>query len=399
MQSCPNPKNGHTGPLTGAVSKGPKHHSTVVTLPPVALALPQEPPRAHGPPSPARGSAGVPGPPRSASSGSPCKQVPWCMSPLSPARASVQHLAPQSPAMLAAKNPTSEWNTISEEKCDTTGLLAIGKVLSQSVLGLDHQPIDQQHDDDVVVPKVEPIDDDQQPQSYYTLKVDMASEEEGNSISVTGDSDDGLHQTIDLSTKPRERLEVTTTVYCTPNTPVNNNNNTINYNINIDGDKIVMKGSAKRKKPNPMQIVSAKKSKIQEENEDVSGNDDDNNVVAVVVDDDDDDCKENVEEPTMKTMMTAIATIPSTSDESEPMPVTAVIRKNSIKSMEGKSEQEKLDECMTEEILRSVLTDESDGDDMITEAFVKKKGITKKTKKGRKDRKNGGNKKEMTGEL
>jgi len=321
------------------------------------------------------------------------------MSPLSPARASVQHLAPQSPAMLAAKNPTSEWNTISEEKCDTTGLLAIGKVLSQSVLGLDHQPIDQQHDDDVVVPKVEPIDDDQQPQSYYTLKVDMASEEEGNSISVTGDSDDGLHQTIDLSTKPRERLEVTTTVYCTPNTPVNNNNNTINYNINIDGDKIVMKGSAKRKKPNPMQIVSAKKSKIQEENEDVSGNDDDNNVVAVVVDDDDDDCKENVEEPTMKTMMTAIATIPSTSDESEPMPVTAVIRKNSIKSMEGKSEQEKLDECMTEEILRSVLTDESDGDDMITEAFVKKKGITKKTKKGRKDRKNGGNKKEMTGEL
>lgn len=229
----------------------------------------------------------------------------------------------------------------------------------------------------------------------------MASEEEGNSVSATGDSDDGLHRTIDLSTKPRERLEVTTTVYCTPNTPVNNNNNTINYNINIDGDKIVMKGSAKRKKPNPMQIVSAKKSKIQEENEDVSGNDDENEVVAVIVDDDDDDndYKENVEESTVKTMMTAIATIPPTSAESEPMPVTAVIRKNSIKSTEGKSEQEKLDECMTEEILRAVLTDESDGDDMITEAFVKKKGVTKKTKKGRKDRKNGGNKKEMTGEL
>jgi hypothetical protein len=314
--------------------------------------------------------------------------------------------------MLAAKNPTSEWNTISEEKCDTTGLLAIGKVLSQSVLGLD-QPIDHQHDNDVVVPKVEPIDDDQQPQSYYTLKVDMASEEEGNSVSATDDNDDGLHQTIDLSTKSRERLEVTTTVYCTPNTPVNNNNNTINnnnngyYNINIDGDKIVMKGSAKRKKPNPMQIVLAKKSKIQEENEDVSGNDYDDDVVAVVVDDDDDnnndDCKENVEEPSMKTAMTTIATTPPTSAEDEPTLVTvanltAVIRKNSIKSTEVKSEQEKLDECMTEEILRSVLTDESDGDDMITEAFVKKKGVTKKTKKGRKDRKNGGNKKEMTGE-
>jgi len=329
------------------------------------------------------------------------------MSPLSPARASVQHLAPQSPAMLAAKNPTSEWNNIvAEEKCDTTGLLAIGKVLSQSVLGLD-QPIDHH---EVVVPKVEPIDDEQQPQSYFMLKVDMASEEDCDSASAA-DDDGGLHQTIDLSTKSRERLEVTTTVYCNP--PVNNNdtinnNNTISnnnnsyYNINVDSEKIVMKGSAKRKKPNPMQIVLAKKSKIQEETEDMSGNDGDE-VVAVVVREDDDDCKENVEETTMATttmmVMTATATTPLTSTEDEPVqPVTAINRKNSIKSTEVKSDQEKLDECMTEEILRSVLTDESDGDDMITEAFVKKKGVSKKTKKGRKDRKNGGNKKEMTGE-
>jgi len=98
--------------------------------------------------------------------------------------------------------------------------------------------------------------------------------------------------------------------------------------------------------------------------------------------------------------MTATTTTPLTLTEDEPVqPATAVNRKNSIKSTEVKSDQEKLDECMTEEILRSVLTDESDGDDMITEAFVKKKGVSKKTKKGRKDRKNGGNKKEMTGEL
>ncbi|KAJ9598117.1 hypothetical protein L9F63_026779, partial [Diploptera punctata] len=45
MQSCP--KNVHTGPLTGDV----------------ALALPLEPPGALGPPSPARGSAGMPPPP------------------------------------------------------------------------------------------------------------------------------------------------------------------------------------------------------------------------------------------------------------------------------------------------------------------------------------------------
>lgn len=238
----------------------------------------------------------------------------------------------------------------------------------------------------------------------------MASEEDGDSAS-TADDDGGLHQTIDLSTKPRERLEVTTTVYCNPpvnnndtinnNNTISNNNNNSYYNINVDSEKIVMKGSAKRKKPNPMQIVLAKKSKIQEETEDVSGNGDDG-VVAVVVREDDDDCKENVEETTMATttmmVMTAIATTPLTSTEDEPaQPVTAVNRKNSIKSTEVKSDQEKLDECMTEEILRSVLTDESDGDDMITEAFVKKKGVSKKTKKGRKDRKNGGNKKEMTG--
>lgn len=214
----------------------------------------------------------------------------------------------------------------------------------------------------------------------------MASED-GDSASV---GDDDGHQTIDLSTKPRESLEVTTTVCCTSpvnNNTINNNNNSY-YNINVDGDKIV-KGSAKRKKPNPMQIVLAKKSKIQEEIEDVCNVDD---TVAVTVDD---DCKENIDETTM-TAANATTTVSTTSTEDEPVPVT-VNRKNSIKSTEVKSEQEKLDECMTEEILRSVLTDESDGD-MITEAFVKKKGVTKKSKKGRKDRKNGGNKKEMTGE-
>lgn len=238
----------------------------------------------------------------------------------------------------------------------------------------------------------------------------MASEGDGDSASAA-DDDGGLHQTIDLSTKSRERLEVTTTVYCNPpvnnndtinnNTISNNNNNNNNsyYNINVDGDKIVMKGSAKRKKPNPMQIVLAKKSKIQEEIEDVDGNGDDD-AVAVVVREDGDDCKENVEETTLTTSTPMTMSTPPTLIEDEPtvQPISAVNRKNSIKSTELKSEQEKLDECMTEEILRSVLTDESDGDDMITEAFVKKKGVSKKTKKGRKDRKNGGNKKEMTGE-
>lgn len=75
MQSCP--KNVHTGPLTGD-GKGP-HITTKqqqpqpvqesgasfhqLPLPPVALALPLEPPGALGPPSPARGSAGMPPPP------------------------------------------------------------------------------------------------------------------------------------------------------------------------------------------------------------------------------------------------------------------------------------------------------------------------------------------------
>ena len=74
MQSCP--KNVHTGPLTGD-GKGPhiagKQQQQPVQdsgasfhqrpLPPVALALPLEPPGALGPPSPARGSAGMPPPP------------------------------------------------------------------------------------------------------------------------------------------------------------------------------------------------------------------------------------------------------------------------------------------------------------------------------------------------
>lgn len=290
----------------------------------------------------------------------------------------MQHLAPQSPAMLAAKNPTSEWNTCTEEKCDTTGLLAIGKVFSQSVIGLDHQSIDQHHD---IVPKIEPIDDELS-QTYYNLKVGMASENDDGSASEVDNDDD--HQTIDLSTKPRERLEAITTVCC--NTPVNNNNNnniSVNNN-NSDGEKIV-KGSAKRKKPNPVQIVLAKKlKKIQEENEDVSGS---SEVTAAIIVD---ETKENKIESTAVTAITLL----TVAGDDEPI----VNRKNSIKSItDVRSEQEKLEESLTEEILRSVLTDDSDGDEMITEAFVKKKGMAKKTKKGRKDRKNGGNKKEMTG--
>lgn len=64
MQSCP--KNGLTGPLTGD-SKRSNILSIAkesVPLPPVAsLALPLEPASATGPPSPARGSAGMPPPP------------------------------------------------------------------------------------------------------------------------------------------------------------------------------------------------------------------------------------------------------------------------------------------------------------------------------------------------
>lgn len=340
----------------------------------------------------------------------------------------MQHLAPQSPAMLAAKNPTSEWNT-SEEKCDTTGLLAIGKVLSQAVISLDHQPID--HRD--VVPKIEPIDDEPS-QSYYTLKVDMASENDETASAVDEDDDaiDGEQHTIDLSTKPRERPEAITTGYC--NTPVNNNNiinNNNNIHNNSDGDRIV-KGSAKRKKPNPMQIVSAKKPKIREENDDFGsetyngvcssgtravdvaiedvgskGQDGGTGAVVVVVD----DGRENDEQESTTTTATTSAITTTTINTvstntnvsavtvttNEDKSVATVKRKNSIKSVDAKSEQEKLDECMTDEILRSVLTDDSDCDDMITEAFVKKKGMPKKTKKGKKDRKNGGNKKEMTG--
>lgn len=63
MQSCP--KNVLTGPLTGD-SKRSNISSIAkesVPLPPVALALPLEPASATGPPSPARGSAGMPPPP------------------------------------------------------------------------------------------------------------------------------------------------------------------------------------------------------------------------------------------------------------------------------------------------------------------------------------------------
>lgn len=57
LNTCP--KNGHTGPLTGE-SKRSNISKDSKPLPPVALALPLEPVSATGPPSPARGSAGMP---------------------------------------------------------------------------------------------------------------------------------------------------------------------------------------------------------------------------------------------------------------------------------------------------------------------------------------------------
>ncbi|XP_072391722.1 uncharacterized protein Hers [Diabrotica undecimpunctata] len=63
MQSCP--KNVLTGPLTGNCKRS--NMSSIskdsMPLPPVAIMLPLEPASATGPPSPARGSAGMPPPP------------------------------------------------------------------------------------------------------------------------------------------------------------------------------------------------------------------------------------------------------------------------------------------------------------------------------------------------
>lgn len=99
MQSCP--KNVHTGPLTGASKGSMKNHQT---LPPVALALPLEPPGALGPPSPARGSAGMPPPP--------------------------------SPALATARNPPQSPPT--KPLSDQIGLLAIGRAVTDAVMLADH---------------------------------------------------------------------------------------------------------------------------------------------------------------------------------------------------------------------------------------------------------------------
>lgn len=63
MQSCP--KNVLTGPLTGDSKRSnmTSISNDSMPLPSIALVLPSEPASATGPPSPARGSAGMPPPP------------------------------------------------------------------------------------------------------------------------------------------------------------------------------------------------------------------------------------------------------------------------------------------------------------------------------------------------
>lgn len=93
MQSCP--KNVHTGPLTGDCKRSTALQiAKATTLPPVALALPLEPASATGPPSPARGSAGMPPPPSPA--GATYQTLPLSNSSDIPSNsASMQEMLPQ----------------------------------------------------------------------------------------------------------------------------------------------------------------------------------------------------------------------------------------------------------------------------------------------------------------
>nr|XP_023025296.1 titin-like [Leptinotarsa decemlineata] len=76
MQSCP--KNVLTGPLTGDGKRSniSSISKDLMPLPPVALALPFEPTSATGPPSPARGSAGMPPPPSASPAGATYQPPP-----------------------------------------------------------------------------------------------------------------------------------------------------------------------------------------------------------------------------------------------------------------------------------------------------------------------------------
>ncbi|CAH1968738.1 unnamed protein product [Acanthoscelides obtectus] len=111
IQSCP--KNGHAGPLTGADGKRSSTNSSKQQqqqqqpLPPVALALPLEPASAHGPPSPARGSAGMPPPPSPA--GATYHQPP-------PAQAQ-----PQAPPTLVGGGATVQVSPKREEPTQPEG--------------------------------------------------------------------------------------------------------------------------------------------------------------------------------------------------------------------------------------------------------------------------------------
>lgn len=95
QQTCP--KNVHTGPLTGTNKRSESNSSVPpvgasrgpVQPTPVALALPPEPNTAVNPPSPARGSAGLP-PPASPA----LAQASWGTPPL-----------PQSPGLVTAVEP------------------------------------------------------------------------------------------------------------------------------------------------------------------------------------------------------------------------------------------------------------------------------------------------------
>ena len=120
MQSCP--KNVHTGPLTGE-GKGPQQQQQL-PLPPVALALPLEPPGAVGPPSPARGSAGMPPPPSpaTASARNPNHTEAFQQQSWSPSNAN-----PPSDVELKNKQEGSQELQTNDFKTETTAIDEVGK--------------------------------------------------------------------------------------------------------------------------------------------------------------------------------------------------------------------------------------------------------------------------------
>lgn len=279
MQSCP--KNVHTGPLTG---DGKRSNMTAIVkesvpLPPVALALPLEPASVVGPPSPARGSAGMPPPPSPAGATyQPVNTSKWetkqeTVDPPIEQKPTEKRRKARVGKTMARNNITSNFNVTPQQH---TMLLMCHNPQPENEMSEVKREVESPEVNSLTevskddrIPKLEENTKceelEQEIVSDTVLKSELSDRLNGKDVCQKLEGEDHEDQCIPIDSTPtrRKSVETESNIHTLPNSPLENKVS-IKRKLSIEEtiEKEPEEGSVKKFKLLPTLKDSPKKSKI-----------------------------------------------------------------------------------------------------------------------------------------